>query len=163
MTTQEIKAKAKAALSASLRFVSRTSASLDQRLSNPSAGPLDKEKQMPRLVSKSLDTPEETREFKDGMGQLQLVEGVGRATFQPGWKWSEHVKPIAGTDSCQAAHAGYVISGRMHIVMDDGQEADFGPGDYMLCDPGHDAWIVGDEPCVVIDWQGFADYAKAHS
>jgi hypothetical protein len=119
---------------------------------------------MPSLVRKSLNTPEETRPFEKGSGQLELVnlEGgaVGRATFQPGWKWSEHVKPIAKTDSCQAAHMGYFISGRMVIEMDDGERMEFGPGDFMTAAPGHDAWIVGDEPCVVIDWQGFADYAK---
>jgi quercetin dioxygenase-like cupin family protein len=78
----------------------------------------------------------------------------------PGWKWSEHVRPIAKTDSCQAAHTGYFVSGRMKVVMDDGQEMEYGPGDFAIMAPGHDAWIVGDEPCVVIDWQGYADYAK---
>ena len=85
---------------------------------------------------------------------------IGRATFQPGWRWSEHVKPIAKTDSCQAAHTCYFVSGRMKVVMDDGEEMEYGPGDFAIMAPGHDAWIVGDEPCVVIDWQGFADYAK---
>jgi quercetin dioxygenase-like cupin family protein len=116
------------------------------------------------LVRKSLDTPEETRPFAEGKGKLELVDldsgGVGRATFEPGWQWSKHVKPIAKTDSCQAAHTGYFISGRMKVVMDDGEDMEFGPGDYMVCPPGHDAWIIGDEPCVVIDWQGFADYAR---
>ena len=116
------------------------------------------------MIRKSADTPEETRSFQDGSGRLELVDldgaQVGRATFEPGWRWSTHVKPIAGTDSCQAAHMGYVISGRMKIVMDDGEEADFGPGDFMVCPAGHDAWIVGDEACVVIDWQGMANYAK---
>ena len=117
-----------------------------------------------RLVRKSLDSPEETRPFEGGTGQLQLVNtdggAVGRATFQPGWKWSKHVKPIAKTDSCQAAHVGYVISGRMKVVMDDGTADEFGPGDLMICPAGHDAWIIGNEPCVVIDWAGFAEYAK---
>ena len=116
------------------------------------------------MVRKSLDAPDETRLFEGGKGKLQLVNtdsgAVGRATFEPGWRWSEHVKPIAGTESCQAPHVGYLISGRMHVVMDDGQEMDFGPGDFSAIPPGHDAWIVGDEPCVVIDWQGFTDYAK---
>jgi quercetin dioxygenase-like cupin family protein len=107
----------------------------------------------------------ELRPFKDGKGQLEVVETgtgmVGRATFQPGWKWSEHVKPIAGTDSCEAPHMGYVVSGRMHIVMNDGTEAEFGPGDVMIAPPGHDAWTIGDEACVAIDWQGVADYAKS--
>jgi len=106
----------------------------------------------------------EHRPFKDGKGHLDLVNtesgAVGRAVFDAGWKWSDHVKPIAGTDSCQAAHMGYLISGRMTVVMDDGTEETFGPGDVMVAAPGHDAWTVGDEPCVVIDWQGVADYAK---
>jgi quercetin dioxygenase-like cupin family protein len=112
----------------------------------------------------SFESPEEIRPFESGSGQLELVnlkEGlVGRATFQPGWKWSEHVKPIAGTDSCEAAHMGYFISGRMKVVSDDGDEMEYGPGDFAIMPPGHDAWVVGDEPCVFIDWQGFADYAK---
>ena len=119
---------------------------------------------MAGLVRMSLDSPEETRPFEEGMGKLELVnlEGgpVGRATFEPGWQWSKHVKPIAGTESCQAPHMGYVMSGRMKVVMDDGEEMEFGPSDFMIAPPGHDAWIVGDEPCVVIDWQGVADYAK---
>jgi len=117
------------------------------------------------MVRRNLDSPDETRPFRGGTGQLQVVNSdggaVGRATFNPGWKWSEHVKPIAGTDSCQAAHTGYVISGRMQIVMDDGESQEFGPGDFMVCPPGHDAWVVGEDPCVVIDWQGYADYAKS--
>ena len=119
---------------------------------------------MAGMKKMSLNSPEETRPFEDGKGKLELVnmqEGpVGRATFEPGWKWSEHVKPIAGTDSCQAPHLGYYVSGRMHVVMDDGEETEFGPGDFAVIPPGHDAWIVGDEACIVIDWQGFADYAK---
>jgi quercetin dioxygenase-like cupin family protein len=117
-----------------------------------------------KLVRKSLDQPEEIRPFEGDSGRLELVnlEGgaVGRATFEPGWRWSQHVKPIAKTESCQAAHMGYVISGRMKIVMDDGTSDEFGPSDLMICPPGHDAWVVGGEPCVVIDWQGVADYAK---
>lgn len=119
---------------------------------------------MATLIRKSLDAPEETRKFEANKGQLNLVTTdsgpVGRARFEPGWRWSEHVKPIAKTESCQAAHVGYVISGRMKIVMDDGTADEFGPGDLMICPPGHDAWIVGDDACVVVDWTGFGDYAK---
>lgn len=119
---------------------------------------------MAGLVRRNFDEPEEVRPFEADMGELRLVNveagPVGRAVFRPGWRWSEHVKPIAGTDSCQASHLGYVISGRMRIVMDDGEAAEFGPGDFMVCPPGHDAWVLGDEPCVALDWQGFADYAK---
>jgi mannose-6-phosphate isomerase-like protein (cupin superfamily) len=119
---------------------------------------------MAGLVRKSLNSPEETRPFEGGKGQLELVNldagAVGRATFQPGWRWSEHIKPIAKTDSCQAAHMGYFISGRMKVVMDDGEQMEFGPGDFGIIPPGHDAWTVGNEPCVVIDWQGFTEYAR---
>ena len=119
---------------------------------------------MAGLIRKSLDEPEVTRPFAAGTGKLELVDSgtgaVGRATFEPGWRWSDHVKPIAGTNSCEAAHTGYFISGRMRVVMDDGEETEFGPGDFCVIPPGHDAWTVGGEPCVVLDWQGFADYAK---
>jgi quercetin dioxygenase-like cupin family protein len=110
---------------------------------------------MAGLIRKSLDSPDETRPFEDGKGKLELVnlEGgpVGRATFEPGWQWSKHVQPIAGTDSCQAAHMGYFVSGRLKVVMDDGEAMDYGPGDFAVMAPGHDAWTVGDEPCVFID------------
>ncbi len=116
------------------------------------------------MIRKSLDSPEETRAFEADMGRVDLVNtssgAVGRAVFEPGWQWSKHVQPIAQTDSCQAPHLGYCVSGQMHVVMDDGQEMDVRPGDYFEIPPGHDAWIVGDEPCVAIDWQGFADYAR---
>ncbi|AQA24416.1 hypothetical protein BTZ20_2235 [Rhodococcus sp. MTM3W5.2] len=119
---------------------------------------------MSGLVRKSFDSPEETRPFEDGKGKIDLVDldggSVGRGVFEPGWKWSDHVKPIAKTDSCQAAHVGYCVSGRMVVVMDDGERQEFGPGDVMIAPPGHDAWVVGDEACVLVDWQGFADYAK---
>lgn len=119
---------------------------------------------MARLVRKNLSSADETRPFLDNTGHVELVQTesgpVGRGTFQPGWRWSRHVKPIAGTDFCQAPHLGYYVSGRMRVVMDDGEEAEFGPGDFASIPPGHDAWVVGEEPCVVIDWQGFADYAR---
>ncbi|WP_327680220.1 cupin domain-containing protein [Kitasatospora sp. NBC_00458] len=120
---------------------------------------------MAGLIRRSFDTdPEEVRPFEEGKGEVRLVNldggAVGRGVFEPGWRWSKHIRPLAGTDSCQAAHVGYVVSGRMTIVMDDGEQAEFGPGDFMVCPPGHDAWVVGDEPAVVLDWQGFGDYAK---
>ena len=119
---------------------------------------------MARLIRRNFDSPEETRPFEEGKGRLDLVNldagPVGRAVFEPGWQWSKHVKPLAKTDSCEASHVGYFVSGRMVVAMDDGEQMEFGAGDFMVCPPGHDAWIVGDEPCVVIDWQGFADYAK---
>jgi quercetin dioxygenase-like cupin family protein len=121
--------------------------------------------ELTQMESKSLDSPDETRPFKEkGHADVVNIAGrtVGRAVFEAGWKWSEHVKPIAGTDSCQVAHLGYVLSGRMHVVMDDGTEADVGPGDVMSVPPGHDAWTEGDEDCVVVDFGEFGDYAKPH-
>jgi|SRR5271166_2301971 len=118
---------------------------------------------MAGLERKRFDQADETRPFRD-KGQVELVSigggTVGRATFQPGWKWSEHVKPIAGTESCQAAHMGYVVSGRQTILMDDGTELEIGAGDVVSIPAGHDGWTVGEEPCVVLDFSGMADYAK---
>jgi ethanolamine utilization protein EutQ (cupin superfamily) len=113
------------------------------------------------LLSKNLDTPDEKRSFEHGdMGVVNLQGAVvGRAEFRPGWKWSSDVKPLAGTETCQAPHTGYVLSGRLHIVLDDGAELEVGPGDAMVISPGHDAWVVGDEPCVMLDWSGAANYA----
>ncbi len=118
---------------------------------------------MAGIERKRFDEPDDTRPFQ-GKGQVEIVsmaDGVvGRATFEPGWKWSDHVRPIAGTDSCQAAHMGYVISGRQHVLMDDGSELEIGPGDVVSIPAGHDAWTIGNEPCVVLDFAGMADYAK---
>ena len=114
------------------------------------------------LGAKRFDSPDETRPFEKG--RIDLVHfgdiTVGRGTFEPGWRWSEHVKPIAGTDSCQVQHVGYVLSGGMGVRMDDGTEAEAGPGDVVVIAPGHDAWIVGDEPCVLLDFGGLTGYAK---
>ncbi|MFE9929989.1 cupin domain-containing protein [Streptomyces sp. NPDC005533] len=119
---------------------------------------------MAGLVSRNFDEADETRPFGDGKGRLDLVETesgvVGRAVFEPGWKWSQHIKPLAGTDSCMGDHTGYVMSGRMKIVMDDGESAEVAAGDYVRIPPGHDAWVVGDERCVVVDWTGYGTYAK---
>ena len=118
---------------------------------------------MAKLEVKSLDDADETRPFVD-KGHVEIVNlaggFVGRGTFEPGWRWSEHVKPIAGTDSCQAAHLGYCISGRMVVQMDDGSQVEVGPGDVIVIPPGHDAWVVGDEPCVQVDFTGMESYAK---
>ena len=119
---------------------------------------------MPEITRQTFDMPEETRPFSPPeSGQVDLVGGgqIGRGTFMPGWRWALNVKPIAGTDLCQQAHTGYVQQGRMTILMEDGYQVTLDPGDYVSIPPGHDAWVVGDEPCIIIDWQGFADYAQA--
>ncbi|MEA2374934.1 MAG: hypothetical protein QOD53_1397 [Thermoleophilaceae bacterium] len=112
---------------------------------------------------KNFDSPDETRQF-EGKGHADVVnlagQTVGRGRFEPGWRWSENVKPIAGTDSCQVAHLGYVMSGRMKVFMDDGSESECGPGDVVAIPPGHDAEVVGEEACVMLDFGEFGDYAK---
>jgi quercetin dioxygenase-like cupin family protein len=108
---------------------------------------------------KNMDAPDEVREFEKGrMDVARSDDGVmvGRTVLQPGWRWSEHVKPVAGTDSCQANHVGYVVAGRIKIVMDDGQELDLAAGDAYRIPPGHDAWVVGDEEYVGVDVTGAA-------
>ena len=117
---------------------------------------------MAKMDKKSLHSPDETRKFEKGKVDLVTVGGVtfGFVKFEPGWKWSKHVKPIAKTESCQAAHTMYMISGRMKVVMDDGTEKEFGPGDAGVVPPGHDAWVVGNEDAVSIDVTGMKDYAK---
>jgi hypothetical protein len=118
---------------------------------------------MADIEIKSFDSPDETRPF-EGKGQAEVVNvggrSIGRGTFEPGWRWSENLKPIAGTDSCQVSHLGYVLSGRMRVFMDDGAEGEVGPGDVVAIPPGHDAEVVGDEACVMVDFGEFGDYAK---
>jgi hypothetical protein len=85
---------------------------------------------------------------------------VGRITLEPGWRWTKDVAPVAGTDLCMAPHQQYQISGHVHIQMEDGTECDLGPGDLVSLPPGHDAWVVGDERVVAIDWQGASVWAR---
>jgi hypothetical protein len=117
---------------------------------------------MAPMEAKSFHKPEESRKFEKGRLDLINVGGgtVGRGRFEPGWKWSTHVKPIANTKSCMAPHLQYHVSGVLHVVMDDGTERDIGPGEISSLPPGHDAWVVGNEPVEVIDFQGMVDYAK---
>ena len=119
-------------------------------------------KKTKEMEVKSLNSPEETRSFDKGKLDLVEIGGamVGRAVFQPGWKWSESVKPIAKTKSCEAPHFQYHVSGTIRVRMDDGTERDLKPGDVSLLPSGHDAWVVGNEPVVVVDFQGMRDYAK---
>lgn len=118
---------------------------------------------MAQVEVKSFDAPDETRRF-EGNGHADVLNigdrVVGRGTFEPGWRWSENIKPIAGTDSCQVSHLGYCISGRMKVMMDDGTERVLEPGQVAAIPPGHDAEVVGDEPCVFVDFGEFGNYAK---
>jgi hypothetical protein len=117
---------------------------------------------MAPMQKKSLSQPDEARTFPLGRLELITLNGVtfGRGTFQPGWRWSTSVQPLARTASCQAPHLQYHVSGRLAVVHDDGTRMEVGPGDVSWLPPGHDAWVVCDEPVVVIDISGMAQYAK---
>lgn len=117
---------------------------------------------MAGMQKRSMSEADDVRTFDRGKLELVTLSGVtfGRATLQPGWKWSTSVKPIAKTESCEAPHLQYHVSGRLHVRMDDGSEQEFGPGDLSQLPPGHDAWVVGDEPVVLIDISGMGEFAK---
>ena len=120
------------------------------------------EKHEHTTAHRSFREPDETREFPNGRAEILQVTGdeVGRFTFQPGWRWSNDVKPLVGTASCEAPHFQYHLTGRLAIRMDDGTEFVAGPGDVTSLPKGHDAWVVGDEPVTVVDWYGASNYAK---
>jgi hypothetical protein len=103
---------------------------------------------MDKTEHRSFQAPDETRDFPNGRAEILRIGGgeVGRLVFEPGWRWSNDVKPIAGTASCEAPHFQYHVSGRLAIRMDDGSEFTAGPGDITALPSGHDAWVVGDEP-----------------
>ena len=111
---------------------------------------------------KAFGTPDEKREFPHGRAEIVTIGDaeVGRYIFEPGWRWSNDVKPIAGTPSCEAPHFQFHVSGRLAIRMDDGTEFVAMPGDVTSLPRGHDAWVVGDEPAVTVDWFGASNYAK---
>lgn len=115
-----------------------------------------------KLELLTFSKPQEMREFPNGKVELVKTADVtfGRATFQPGWQWSKHIGPTAGTKSCQCSHLGLQVSGTMHIKMDDGTERDIHPGEIAHIPPGHDGWVVGNEPVVFIDITGMEEYAK---
>ncbi|MEV4290696.1 cupin domain-containing protein [Nonomuraea bangladeshensis] len=113
---------------------------------------------------KSIEKPDERRDFPKGHLEVCGLSGLSFAvaTFEPGWRWSESVKQFAGTRSCQVRHHGFVVTGRMRMRMDDGTEAEAGPGEVFVCPPGHDAWVVGDEQVILYDFAGgMTDYARA--
>jgi len=117
---------------------------------------------MSKMQKKNLGSPDETRSFDKGKIELANFADItiGRATLEPGWSWEKCIKPLVKTDSCQAPHTQYVVSGRMRVVMDDGTEDEFGPGDALVVPPGHNAWVVGNEPVVAVDFTGLKDYAR---
>jgi quercetin dioxygenase-like cupin family protein len=135
----------------------------DMGMTPDKAGKLQR-KPLKQLQRKAVDKPDETRPFKDRMGKVDIFtvgdHTIGRCVFEPGWRWSQHVKPLVGTSSCQVSHTGHVLEGRLTVEMDDGAQVEYGPGDAFFMPPGHDAWVVGDKRCVMIDFTGMDDYAK---
>jgi hypothetical protein len=117
---------------------------------------------MQQTEHRSFEAPDETRPFPNGRVEIVKVgDGIiGRLVLEPGWRWSNDVKPIANTSSCEAPHFQYHVSGRLAIRMDDGTEFVAGPGDVTSLPSGHDAWVLGDEPVVVVDWYGASSYAS---
>ena len=115
-------------------------------------------------MKRNFTQPDETRAFGENTGDMKVVSvgdyEVGFGTYEPGWRWSNDVRPIANTASCEAPHFQYHVSGRLAILMDDGTEFVAEPGDITSLPSGHDAWVVGDEPAVVVDWFGASNYAK---
>ncbi len=116
------------------------------------------------VVIKRFDQPDEVREFEKGKFELVTLGGmtIGRASYQPGWKWSEHVGAATGAKSCHVEHVGTVVSGRAVAAMDDGKVIEMRAGDLFYIPPGHDSWVVGDEPYVSLHFMGADDYAAGH-
>ena len=117
---------------------------------------------MKKMQYAKFARPHEVRRFPKGKLELVKIGGgvVGRATFQPGWRWSEHVKPIAKTKSCIAPHFQYHLGGILKVRMNDGSARLFRAGDVSYLPSGHDAWVVGKRPVVVVDFHGMTNYAK---
>ncbi len=117
---------------------------------------------MKSIVVKRFEAPDEIRNFEKGRFELVALGGltVGRAAYAPGWRWSTHVAPLAGTRSCEVEHVGLVVSGRCKIAMNDGEEMELGPGDLFHIKGGHDSWVVGDQPYVSLHFLGADSYAK---
>jgi len=113
--------------------------------------------------TRSFERTTDVRDFPGGRLELMTIGGatIGRGIFEPGWRWSTSVKPIAKTNSCEAPHLQYHVSGTLRVRMDDGTEFDCRPGDVSSLPSGHDAWVVGNEPVIVVDFQGMTDYARS--
>jgi len=117
---------------------------------------------MYEVILKRFEKPDETRSFEKGKFELVHLGGmtIGRATYQPGWKWSEHVGRATGAKSCTVEHVGMVISGKATAAMDDGRVIEMKAGDVFYIAPGHDSWVVGDKPYVSLHMLGASDYAS---
>lgn len=117
---------------------------------------------MAKPEKKNFSDPDETRTPSNAVIEVVKVGGktVMKATFQPGWKWSKDIKPVTGGDACQVHHFGYQLSGTMHVESTDGTTIKTGPGDVADIPPGHDAWVVGSEPVIMVDFGDVTDYAQ---
>jgi hypothetical protein len=117
---------------------------------------------MASVESRNFESPDETRTPDKTTVELVNLAGgqIGKYTFQPGWRWSECIKPVVKTEKCQIEHLGYVVSGGLHVEHEGGSTGDVTAGDVYRIEPGHDAWVVGDEPAVFVEFQGAAHYAE---
>jgi mannose-6-phosphate isomerase-like protein (cupin superfamily) len=120
---------------------------------------------MARLEKKTMNSPDETRTFDKGKIELTKIgdASIGRIYLEPGWSWEKCLKPIVKTESCQVTHRQYVMSGRVRVKMNDGSEEEYGPGDVTYIPPGHNAWVVGNEPYTAIDFGTVDIYAKDYA
>ena len=116
------------------------------------------------VILKRFENPDETRVFEKGKFELVQIGGmtIGRATYEPGWKWSEHVGKATGATRCHVEHVGLVLAGCATAAMDDGRVIELRAGDLFYIPPGHDSWVVGNEPYVSLHFMGAGDYARAH-
>jgi len=121
---------------------------------------------MHRAEAHRATQADETREFLNGKGRMEISHlstgDAGFGTYEPGWRWSTDVKPLSGTDTCQVEHMGYVLEGRMGLHFEDGTDMEVSAGDFFVIPPGHDAWVVGDEACKLVDFGGLTGFATAH-
>ena len=118
-----------------------------------------------KILGKNLDSPDETLTFEKE--KIQIINlgnfNIAKVTLEPGWSWDKYVKPQVNTKSCEVAHTSLVLSGRARTTMDDGTTINSGPGDVGIIPPGHNTWVVGDEPCVIIDFSGIEEYIRGRS
>ncbi|MDQ3765909.1 MAG: cupin domain-containing protein [Actinomycetota bacterium] len=139
----------------------RTNSEVDRHTINRSATPMLLFNEiggrvLPERHVRSFSTPDDVIELESVRSEIVSLGGiaVAQTTHQPGWRWSTHVQPVVGTETCQTRHVGYVLKGTVHVVLDDGTEFDISAGDVVDIRPGHDAWVLGDEPAVTIEWMG---------
>jgi quercetin dioxygenase-like cupin family protein len=117
------------------------------------------------MEKKSFNSPDEIRNIDKCKVELTSFKNgvtIGRVTLEPGWSWDKCVKPVVKTNSCEAPHTQYMLSGHIKVMMDDGSEEEFGPGDTAVIPPGHNAWVIGNDPVVAIDFTGLKNYGKGN-